>query len=332
MRFGKEEGAPSVDLSVDKDGNYTFEGLSSSSEPFTPLPWKSGTGNAHRNVFDDTDLTVRKVWEDDNDNIYGSRPASEDPSKDWEVVFLIQSREQGSDDESAWQAVTVRDVGFGETTETTHDLTVTIRGSNSEGTAENPASVTIRSLPGKNIAGKTLEYRAVELQPGAEPDYDADDIVSDGGTFYGTYTVAYVNSDGTTTATNTLKRTEISAEKKWNVQEEGRPPSPCTCSTGRWRMGRKSGRTSRPLAASPAPSSWMVRWTLHSPTTRTVRGMPSGRICPKSCRGASSVRTTRRSIRSWRTSPAASCRSTAAVNPETRARSPSSTSPRRPTR
>lgn len=221
VRFGKEEGAPSVDLSVDKDGNYEFENLDSS-EPFTPLPWKSGTGNAHRNVFDDTDLTVRKVWEDDNDNIYGSRPASEDPSKDWEVVFLIQSREQGSEDD--WQAVTVRDVGFGETTETTHDLTVTIRGGNSEGTAEHPASVTIRSLPGKNIAGKTLEYRAVELQPGAEPDYDADDIVSDGGTFYSTYTVAYVNSDGTTTATNTLKRTEISAEKKWNVQEEGRPP------------------------------------------------------------------------------------------------------------
>lgn len=218
VRFGKEESAPSVDLSVDKDGNYTFEGLNSSSEPFTPLPWKSGTGNAHRNVFDDTDLTVRKVWENDNDNIYGSRPASEDPSEDWEVVFLIQSREQGSGDD--WQAVTVRDVGFGETTETTHDLTVTIRGRNSE----NTASVTIRSLPGKNIAGKTLEYRAVELQPGAEPDYDADDIVSDGGTFYGTYTVAYVNSDGTTTATNTLNTTEISAEKKWNVQEEGRPP------------------------------------------------------------------------------------------------------------
>lgn len=227
VRFGEDDSAPSVELRVDKDGNYEFENLDSS-EPFTPLPWKSGTGNAHRNVFDDTDLTVRKVWEDDNDNIYGSRPASEDPSEDWEVVFLIQSREQGSDDESAWQAVTVRDVGFGETTETTHDLTVTIRGSNSEGTAEHPASVTIRSLPGKNIAGKTLEYRAVELQPGAEPDadghYKESNIVSEGGTFYGTYTVAYENSDGTTTATNTLNTTEISAEKKWNVQEEGRPP------------------------------------------------------------------------------------------------------------
>ena len=223
VRFGGGENAPSVELRVDDDGNYEFVDLNSS-EPFTPLSWEPDTGNAHRNVFDDTDLTVRKVWENDNDNIYGSRPASEDPSEDWEVVFLIQSREQGSDDESAWQAVTVRDVGFGETTETTHDLTVTIRDGNSEGTAGNPASVTIRSLPGKNIAGNPLEYRAVELQPGAEPDYDADDIVSDGGTFYGTYTVAYVNSDGTTTATNTLKRTEISAEKKWNVQEEGRPP------------------------------------------------------------------------------------------------------------
>ena len=221
VRFGKDGSAPSVELRVDDDGNYEFVGLNSS-EPFTPLHWELNTGNAHRNVFDDTDLTVRKVWKEDNNNIYGSRPASEDPSKDWEVVFLIQSREQGSGDD--WQAVTVRDVGFGETVETTHDLTVTIRGSNSEGTAENPASVTIRSLPGKNIAGKTLEYRAVELQPGAEPDYDANDIVSGGSTFYDTYTVAYVNSDGTTTATNTLKRTEISAEKKWNVQEEGRPP------------------------------------------------------------------------------------------------------------
>lgn len=223
VRFGKDDSAPSVELSVDDDGNYEFVGLSSP-DPFTPLSWKLDTGNAHRNVFDDTDLTVQKVWENDNDNIYGSRPASEDPSEDWEVVFLIQSREQGSKDESAWQAVTVRDVGFGETAETTHDLTVTIRGSNSE----NTESVTIRSLPGKNIAGKTLEYRAVELQPGAKPDadghYDADDIVSGGGTFYDTYTVAYENSDGTTTATNTLKRTEISAEKKWNVQEEERPP------------------------------------------------------------------------------------------------------------
>lgn len=223
VRFGKDDSAPSVELRVDDDGNYEFVGLSSP-DPFTPLSWKLDTGNAHRNVFDDTDLTVQKVWENDNDNIYGSRPASEDPSEDWEVVFLIQSREQGSKDESAWQAVTVRDVGFGETAETTHDLTVTIRGSNSE----NTESVTIRSLPGKNIAGKTLEYRAVELQPGAKPDadghYKESNIVSGGGTFYGTYTVAYVNSDGTTTATNTLNTTEISAEKKWNVQEEGRPP------------------------------------------------------------------------------------------------------------
>lgn len=227
VRFGKEEGAPSVELRVYNDGTYTFV-KSDASKPFTPLPWEPDTGNAHQNVFDDTDLTVRKVWEDDNNNIYGSRPASEDPSKDWEVVFLIQSREQGSDDESAWQAVTVRDVGFGETTETTHDLTVTIRGGNSEGTAGNPASVTIRSLPGKNIAGKTLEYRAVELQPGAEPDadghYKESNIVSEGGTFYGTYTVKYENDGDTTTATNTLNTTEISAEKKWNVQEEGRPP------------------------------------------------------------------------------------------------------------
>lgn len=223
VRFGGGENAPSVELRVDDDGNYEFVDLNSS-EPFTPLSWEPDTGNAHRNVFDDTDLTVQKVWKDDNNNIYGSRPASEDPSEDWEVVFLIQSREQGSKDESAWQAVTVRDVGFGETTETTHDLTVTIRGSNSEDTE----SVTIRSLPGKNIAGKTLEYRAVELQPGAKPDadghYGADGIVSGGRTFYDTYTVAYVNSGDTTTATNTLKRTEISAEKKWNVQGEGRLP------------------------------------------------------------------------------------------------------------
>ena len=72
VRFGEDGSAPSVDLRVDDDGNYEFVGLSSP-DPFTPLSWKLDTGNAHRNVFDDTDLTVQKVWENDNDNIYGSR-------------------------------------------------------------------------------------------------------------------------------------------------------------------------------------------------------------------------------------------------------------------
>ena len=195
-----------------QEGKYTVTTVAGNA-PFVPVgPVPSGEGdNAHTNQLKTTSLTVEKVWVDDFDNLYGSRPHDGNPSADWSVTFLIQQSTNGTD----WTPVQTRSAASADP----QDLTVTLYGTNDASTAE----TTIDNLPETDENGRVLQYRAVELQPGAEPDYDANDIVLGGNTFYDTYTVAYVNSDGTTTATNTLNTTEISAEKKWNVQGENTP-------------------------------------------------------------------------------------------------------------
>ena len=195
-----------------QDGKYTVTTVAGNA-PFVPAGLvPSGDGdNAHTNQLKTTSLTVEKVWVGDSDNLYGSRPHDGNPSADWSVTFLIQQSTNGTD----WTPVQTRNAASADP----QDLTVTLYGTNEASTAE----TTIDNLPETDENGRVLQYRAVELQPGAEPDYDANDIVLGGNTFYDTYTVAYVNSDGTTTATNTLNTTEISAEKKWNVQGENTP-------------------------------------------------------------------------------------------------------------
>lgn len=156
----------------------------------------------HKNQLATTELTVQKMWVDDNNNAYGTRPATDADRYTWEVTLVIQR----STDGATWtdvQEVTL----YG-----TDDLT--------------QADQTVTGLPvmvvdaDGNLTG--CQYRVQELQPAT------DNAVEAGGAFHGGYTVAYPDNDGPLTAENTLEITRFTAQKIWNDNQnenEKRPTS-----------------------------------------------------------------------------------------------------------
>ena len=178
--------------------------------PFTPPDEIPGGDNAHTNLLETQDLTVTKIWEEDHDNAYGSRPDTDRTGYDWQVSFLIQ---QSSDDGATWNHVQAHD---GDAKE---DLVVTLYGTNDQDTV----SATVSGLPTVDEHGNRISYRAREMQPNTTT------VVSGEGkdtTFYNTYTVKYKGENSHTTATNTLQPTEVRALKEWNPEEtDGQHPS-----------------------------------------------------------------------------------------------------------
>lgn len=153
----------------------------------------------HKNQLATTELTVQKVWVDDNDNAYGTRPATDADRYTWEVTLVIQR----STDGATWTDV----------------QEVTLYGTDDLKQADK----TVTGLPVMvvNADGDltACQYRVQELQPGT------DDAVEEGGAFHGGYTVAYPDN---TTAANTLRTVDFTAQKKWNDNQnenEKRPTS-----------------------------------------------------------------------------------------------------------
>ena len=196
-----------------QEGKYTVTTVAGEA-PFVPVGLvPSGEGdNDHTNQLKTTSLTVKKVWVDDFDNLYGSRPHDGNPSADWSVTFLIQQRTDGME----WTPVQTRSAASADP----QDLTVTLYDTNDASTAE----ATIDNLPETDENGRVLQYRAIELKPDAEldGDYGNGDWIEEKGIFNGTYEVTYENNGDAangyaTTATNTLQSTQIAAEKQWNL-------------------------------------------------------------------------------------------------------------------
>ena len=155
----------------------------------------------HKNQLDTTELTVRKVWVGDNNNAYGTRPATDADRYTWQVTLVIQR----STDGATWtdvQEVTL----YG--TDDLKQVDQTVTG----------LPVMVVDADGDLTA---CQYRVQELQPGT------DDAVEEGGAFHGGYTVAYPDN---TTATNTLHTVDFTAQKKWNdnQNENGKRPASIT--------------------------------------------------------------------------------------------------------
>ena len=200
-----------VEYEINGDNTYYYpeEGA-----PFTPPETIPGGNNAHTNRLETQDLTVTKTWEGDHGNAYGSRPDTDRTGYDWQVSFLIQ---QSSGDGATWTPVQAHDGDAAE------DLVVTLYGKNDQDTV----STTISGLPTVDENGKKISYRAMELEDGYTPTDGAvsgEDLCDEGETFHDTYKVTYDASH--TTATNTLKPTEVLALKEWNPEEtDGQHPS-----------------------------------------------------------------------------------------------------------
>ena len=143
-------------------------------------------GNVTTNILDLQSITIQKIWEDNN-NQWNTRP---NPTGDytWETSFVVQKKNGNN-----WENVQVY------TDEIAQDLVVTLRGGNED--TEGGWTAAITGLP----AG---EYRIRELQPGWNEDDQItdEDMVEDGGFYYGNaYEAIYNKSGNHFTVTNRLE-------------------------------------------------------------------------------------------------------------------------------
>ena len=177
-----------------------------------------------------TSLKVQKVWANDRNNAYDTRPDTDEEGMTWETSFLIQRTTAVDPAEADWQAVQVTGDG-----NETQDLVVTLTGTNSDSEKE----YTLSGLPQKASPNQIYTYRAVELQPeyktaGEEASLH-DYIVENEGQYNTAYTATYAYDDGSTggdpdngsaeegfitKVTNTMSTTKVYASKSWEPAEE----------------------------------------------------------------------------------------------------------------
>ena len=166
------------------------------------------------NTMKTVDLTITKKWEDQN-NKYHTRPEGENGK--WKVDFLIQYRDKG-DDPSEYTTVT---------TKNGDPLIVSI----SDVDTEDQGTTTVKDLP--FVAGR--QYYAFELEPGYNPSDPAGSKVTKNGATPGYYhhnmyeasdehVLDEESGDCTSTVTNTLRTTQVTAVKKW--EPAGKEPYP----------------------------------------------------------------------------------------------------------
>ncbi len=159
---------------------------------------QSNSTKEHKNKLTTQSLTVKKVWDDNKNKGYVTRPTTSVTRYNWEVTFVIERRTDGTD----WEKIPT-------------GAEITLHGTNEQ----NKVSKTINDLPihGFDAAGKwvTYQYRVRELQSETMTnDGEERQPIDDGGTFHGSYTVSY-STDGLT-VTNKLNTIELDAEKVWN--------------------------------------------------------------------------------------------------------------------
>lgn len=166
------------------------------------------------NTMKTVDLKITKIWDDQN-NKYGTRPEGGSDGT-WKVDFLIQYRDEG-DDPSEYTTVTTKN---GE------PLIVSISS-----TELNQDTTTVEDLP--YVEGR--QYYAFELEPGYNPSDPAQNKVTGNDAVPGyyhhnmyeaSYTGPTCDGEGncTSTVTNTLRTTQVTAVKEW--KPAGKEPYP----------------------------------------------------------------------------------------------------------
>ena len=218
-----------VTITVDTSGEEFAYTVADSGGLFTGIEdtyTESGNSTTITNKLATTSLQVQKIWTNDRNNVYGTRPDTDEAGKTWETSFLIQRTTDLSVgwEAAAWEAVQVT----GENGQK-QDLVVTLTGTDTEGTVESPVGMTISGLPKQNAEGE-YTYRAVELEPGYQMTNGAVDLSSYvllRDSYNEAYTAAYTyggqSDDGfLTTAANDMQTTKVFAGKTWMpAGEEG---------------------------------------------------------------------------------------------------------------
>lgn len=220
-----------IEVEDEEDGyTYTFDNINSLSHLFQPY-YPKGNQNPNQNPNNPAndihrqynqlvtaEFSVTKTWAGDSNNKYNTRTESDAAGYDWMTTFVIQRAAVPGPgetlEEGDWEIVADGD---------NLPLTVTVYGNDSTVTA----SRSVPDLPEYGLMDEnklvSYQYRARELKPLSAEDketgYTMDNIdtyiVSGGGTYADTYTADYTDIGTGTTVTNTMKFTDVYAEKIW---------------------------------------------------------------------------------------------------------------------
>ena len=225
--YWDDDTTPKITVSVENDSKdswqYRFTWNGAGTSPFSPKA-EAYTSSIFtiQNYLNTTSITVRKEWDGDQDNAYGTRPTTGRDDYNWEVSLLVQ---YSSDGGTNWTTLTARTPSVAdpdtpvETPEILH-----IYGKNTDASGE----ASLSGLPAYDLEGNPLTYRVRELQPKVGDDTwwysqarditvaDAEAaIVGENRTFHHNYTANY--TDDTLVAENTYGSVlRFTAEKKWH--------------------------------------------------------------------------------------------------------------------
>ncbi len=169
---------------------------------------------------------MRKEWDGDQGNAYGTRPTTGRDDYNWEVSLLVQY----STDDANWKTLTtyetVKDPDTQKPITIDHPVILHVYGVNEQDVST--ANATLSGLPTHDLEGNEFTYRVRELQPKVGDDTwwysevheitvaDAEAaIVGENRTFHHNYTANY--TDDTLVAENTYGSVlRFTAEKKWH--------------------------------------------------------------------------------------------------------------------
>ena len=215
-----------VSVTENSDGTWKYEfsrnGLFSPVQGAPSLPLNSTF--IIQNQLNTTSITVRKDWDGDQDNAYGTRPTTGRDDYNWEVSLLVQYQANGS---TNWTTLTARAPSVADPdTPVETPVILHIYGRNTDASGE----ASLSGLPAYDLEGNRLTYRVRELQPKVGDDtwwysqlrditvVEAEAaIVDENGTFHHNYTANYTDDNGTLVAENTYGSVlRFIAKKTWH--------------------------------------------------------------------------------------------------------------------
>ena len=231
--YWDDDTTPKITVSVENDSKdswqYRFTWNGAGTSPFSPKA-EAYTSSIFtiQNYLNTTGITVRKEWDGDQGNAYGTRPTTGRDDYNWEVSLLVQYSSDGdSDNDKDWTTLTARTPSVANPdTPVETPVILHIYGKNTDASGE----ASLSGLPAYDLKGNRLTYRVRELQPKVGDDTwwysqlrditvaEAEAaIVGENRTFHHNYTANYTADNGTLVAENTYgSLLQFTAQKTWH--------------------------------------------------------------------------------------------------------------------
>lgn len=198
------DGGSQINVSVTENSDGTWKYEFYGNDLFSPvqetLSLPSDSTFIIQNQLNTTSITVRKEWDGDQDNAYGTRPTTGRDDYNWEVSLLVQY----STDNTTWSTLTTYEKAADDTFQP-HPVILHVYGVNEQDVST--ADAALNGLPVRDLEGNTLQYRVRELQSNLTDNtwWYSDErtvaeaeaaIVGKNGSFNDAYTAYYPDSTG----------------------------------------------------------------------------------------------------------------------------------------